>query len=252
MAITLGAFTFNTLTAQPYGFEELEAYSGLSARAWRVQGLCTVPQWAALTNAYTTWRDVRITDEDTLKSRAIGTTISFSGVAAGLSWSSVPCWFLSAPSGEQTGAYISVNFYVVDAEEYLEALLRQLEKNAEKDKALDPDLGTLTLSYGGHTAVLTLTKPPESYSNNPQVQLTATGRPYISGPLAATRVRDVEGTCDSTNWAAVQSWYEAIVIDSPGSGTWYPTTPPSATATAELQNGVKTTIYAVTLQLTQL
>ena len=55
MAITLGSFTFNTLTAQPYGFEELEAYSGLSARAWRVQGLCTQAQWASITNTYATW-----------------------------------------------------------------------------------------------------------------------------------------------------------------------------------------------------
>lgn len=252
MAITLGSFTFNTLTAQPYGFEELEAYSGLSARAWRVQGLCTQAQWASITNVYGAWRDARITDEDTLKSRVVGTTVSFSGNAAGLTFSATPCWFLAAPSGEQTGAYISVSFNVVDAAQYLDALLRQQEKNAERNKALDPDLGTLTISYGGYTAVLTLTKPPQTYSNNPTVQLTAAGKPYISGPLAATRVRDVEGTCDASNWASLQSWYETIVVATPGTGTWYPTTPPSATATAEIQNGVKTTIYAVTLQLTQL
>lgn len=252
MAITLGSFTFNTLTAQPYGFEELEAYSGLSARAWRVQGLCTQAQWASITNTYATWRSSRINDEDTLKSKVVGTTVSFSGSAAGLTWSAIPCWFLAAPSGEQTGAYISVRFDVVDAAQYLAALLAQQEKSRERDDALKPDLGTLTISYGGHSAVLTLTKPPQSYSNTPTVQLTAAGKPYISGPLAATRIRDVEGTCNEANWNALQSWYETIVIATPGTGTWYPTSPPTATATAEIQSGVKTTVYAVSLQLTQL
>lgn len=252
MAITLGSFTFNTLTAQPYGFEELEGYSGLSARAWRVQGLCTEAQWASITTTYSTWRDTRITDEDTLKSMVVGTTVNFSGSAAGLTWTDIPCWFLAAPTGEQTGAYISVSFSIVDAAEYLEALIAQEEKKAERDDALTPDLGILTISYGEHTAVLTLTKPPESYSNTPTVQLTATGKPYISGPLAATRIMDVEGTCDESNWIALQSWYEAIVIDTPAAGTWYPTSAPTATATAEIQDGVKTTVYSVTLQLTQL
>lgn len=252
MAITLGSFTFNLLTAQPYGFEELEAYSGLSARAWRVSGLCTEAQWASITTVYHDWRDLRIQDEDTLKSRVIGTTVSFTGSAAGLTWSAIPCWFLAAPRGEQTGAYITVSFDIVDAEEYLEALLAQEEKKAQRDDALKPDLGTITISYAGHTAVLTLTKPPQSYSNSPTVQLTAAGKPYISGPLAATRIRDVEGTCDATQWGYLQNWYEAIVIDTPGTGVWYPTSPPTATATAEIQDGVKTTIYAVSLQLTQL
>ena len=252
MAITLGSFSFNALTAQPYGFEELEAYSGISARAWRVSGLCTSAQWASITGVYSTWRDLRINDDDTLKSRTTGTTIGFSGSAAGLTWTNIPCWFLAAPRGEQTGAYLSVSFDVVDAAQYLAALLAQQEKNAEREEGLRPDLGEFTLSYAGHTAVLTLTKPPETYSNAPTVQLTASGLPYISGPLAATRVRDVEGTCDGTNWTALQSWYEAIVIATPAAGTYYPTSPPTASAAAEIVDGVKTTKYTVSLQLTQL
>lgn len=252
MAITLGSFTFNTLIEQPFGFEELEAYSGLSARAWRVSGLCTRAQWAQIITTYETWRAARITDEDTLKSRALGTTVSFTGIAAGLAWTNLPCWFLAAPAAQQTGAYHSVTFDIVDAAQYLAALLAQEEKRKQRSEALLPDLGQLTLSYEGHTAVLTLTKPPESYSNAPSVQLTAAGRPYISGPLNATRVRDVEGTCNITNWTALQSWYEAIVRATPAAGTYYPTTPPSASATAEIVNGVKTTEYSVTLQLTQL
>ena len=252
MAITLGNFTFNTLQSQPFGFEELEAYSGLSARAWRVTGLCTYAQWATLTSTYETWRATRITDEDTLKSRILGTTVSFTGTAAGLSWSAIPCWYLAAPSGEQLGAYISASFDIVDAEQYLAALLAQQKKNKEREDALKPDLGQLTLSYGGYTAVLTLTQPPETYASGPQVQQTAAGQPYISGVLNALRIRNIEGTCNSTNWTALQGYYEAIVRATPATGTWYPTTAPAATATAAIVNGVKTTEYAVTLQLTQL
>jgi len=252
MAITLGNFTFNTLTEQPFGFEELEAYSGLSARAWRVQGLCTRAQWATLTNTYETWRAVRINDVDTLKSRALGTTVSFTGTAAGLQFTAIPCWFLAAPKGNQTGAYISASFDIVDAAQYLAALLAQQEKNKQRDEALDPELGQITLSYGGHTAVLVLKKPAETYKDSPSVQLTAAGKPYISGPLNAIRVRDIEGTCNLTNWTALQNYYEAIVRATPAAGTYYPISSPSASATAKIVEGVKVTEYLVALQLAQL
>ena len=252
MAITLDTFTFKTLTEQPFGFEELEAYSGLSARAWRVQGLCTRAQWATLTTTYQTWRDTRITDVDTLKSRLLGTTVSFSGNAAGLQFAATPCWFLAAPSGNQTGAYISVSFDIVDAEQYLEALLAQEEKNKQRNEALEPDLGQITLSYGGNTAVLVLKKPAETYKDSPSVQLTAAGKPYISGPLNAIRVRDIEGTCNTANWTALQNYYEAIVRATPAAGTYYPITAPAASATAKIVEGVKVTEYLVTIQLAQL
>jgi hypothetical protein len=248
MAITLGSFTFNTLTAQPFGYEELEAYSGLSARRWRVSGLCTPAQWHSIITEYTTWRASRINDEDTLKSRVIGTTVSLTAKAAGVTWTGIACWFTAAPSAEQTGAYLSVSFELVDANQYLAALLAQQAKSEERNKALDPDLGTITIG----SAVLTLKKPPHTYANNPQVQLTATGQHYISGPLAASRIRDVEGTCNQTNWDLVQSWFEGIIPTTPAAGTWYPNSAPTASATAEIIDGVKTTIYTVSIQLIQL
>lgn len=248
MAITLGSFSCNTLTAQPFGYYEADTTAGLTARKWRISGLCTNTQWSALLSAYNSWRNTRINDEDTLKSRVVGTTINLSVAAAGQSWTSVPCWFLSAPSAEQVGAYLSVNAELVDAAQYLALLLAQEEKNKDKQDALKPDLGTITIGE----AVITLTKPPHTYTNNPQVQLTATGQHYISGPLRASRVRDVEGTCNATNWEALQEWYEDIVTTTPGVGTWYPTSPPAATAAAELMSGVKTTVYTVTIQLIQL
>jgi len=127
----------------------------------------------------------------------------------------------------QTGAYLSVSFNVVDSAQYLAALLAQAEKGKERTDAEKPNLGQITISYGGHTSVITLNKPPQTYSNGPTVQLTSAGKPFISGPLAALRVRDVEGTCDLANWNALQAWYEAIVIATPPAGTWFPTAAPT-------------------------
>jgi hypothetical protein len=248
MTITLGDFEFNTLTAQPFGYAETDTQAGLTARRWRIAGLCTNAEWQDLLSAYDAWQSDRKEDEDSLKSGVIGTTIPLTANANGITWTSVACWFLSAPGGEQTGAYVSVDAEVVDAVQALEVLLYQEEKNKQRSDALLPDLGTVTVG----TTVLTLLKPMETYDNSPQVALTAAGSHYISGPLTASRIQDIEGTCDATGWEDLLSWYEAIVQTTPVAGTWYPAAAPTATAEAVIDLGVKTTLYTVSLRLIQL
>lgn len=248
MSVTIGSFTCSALTAQPYGYEETDTRAGLTARKWILNGLLTVSQWADLLTVYNNWRNTRITDEDTLKSRVVGTTVNVSASANGQVVTSVPCWFISAPRGDQAGAYISVQAEVVDAAQALEVLLTEQEKQQEREKALRPDLGTLTIG----TTTLELLKPKETYANAPQVQLTAAGNHYISGPLTASRIHDAEGETDSSGWSGIQTWYEAIVQTTPSTGTWYPYSIPTASARAEIQSGVKTTIYTVTIQLIQI
>ena len=248
MTITLGDFTFNTLTAQPFGYAETDTQAGLTARRWRIAGLCTPAQWQDLIQVYNSWQGDRKEDEDSLKSGVIGTTVPLTANANGITWTSVACWFIQAPSGEQAGPYISVDAEVVDAIQALEVLLYQEEKNKQRSEALLPDLGTVTVG----TTVLTLLKPMETYDNNPQVALTAAGSHYISGPLTASRIRDIEGTCDSQGWEDLLDWYEAIVQTTPVVGTWYPATPPAASAEVVIDLGVKTTRYTVTLRLIQI
>lgn len=248
MTITLGTFTFNTLTAQPFGYAETDTQAGLTARRWRIAGLCTPAEWQDLLDTYDAWQSDRKEDEDSLKSGVIGTTVSLTANANGIVWTSVACWFTNAPSGEQAGAYISVDAEVVDAIQALEVLLYQEEKNKQRSEALLPDLGTVTVG----TTVLTLLKPMETYENSPQVALTAAGSHYISGPLTASRIRDIEGTCDTTGWEDLLAWFEAIVQTTPSAGTWYPAAPPTATAEAIIDLGVKTTRYTVNLRLIQL
>jgi len=140
MAITIGTFTCNYLTAQPYGYEG-EARTGLTARTFRVSGLLTKAQWQALISEYNTWRGTRINDQDTLLSEAVGTTISLTvGSANGISITGLACWFVEAPQGEQAGPYIQATAVLVDAAQALAVLLRQreLEKEQQLADAEDP------------------------------------------------------------------------------------------------------------------
>ena len=242
MTITIGtSFTTTRLQAQPFGYDESDTRKGLTAQKWRISGLLTPAEWQDLLAEYDAWRDLRITDQDTLVSGVVGTTVDFSGNANGISWSSIPCWFISAPSGEQLGAYISASVELVDAAQALEVLLRQEEKNKQNSNL--PDLGTVTLG----SATLTLTKPMETYQDTPQLQLTASGTHYLSGPLMATRLRNIEGTTDATGWGNVQSWYETSVAAVPTAGDWFPISAPSATAEVVVEAGVKATRYTVTV-----
>ena len=127
MTLTIGAFSTNALTAQPFGYEG-DARQGLTARKWSVSGLVTKAQWAALITVYETWRDLRITDSDTLLSGTVGSTVSFTGTGFGQSWSAISCWFTSPPSATPAGVYLDASCELVDATQALQALLREAEK----------------------------------------------------------------------------------------------------------------------------
>lgn len=145
MTITIGSFTCSTLTAQPFGYEG-EARTGLTARSFVISGLLTPAQWQALLGAYNGWRNTRITDQDTLLSKTVGTTIALTVAANGVSVSALPCWFVEAPTGEQAGAYISTSVTLVDAAQALAVLLREQELANERQiaEAEDVDCAVIT------------------------------------------------------------------------------------------------------------
>ena len=408
MTITIGGFTCQTLTAQPFGYEG-DARAGLTARTFQISGLLTPAQWQALLSAYNGWRNTRITDQDTLLSETVGTTIALTVAANGVNVSALACWFVEAPTGEQTGAYISANVLLVDAAQALAVLLREREladereiaeaqdvncaviaanlqrqkdetdceitalqtgladdfadqellrqkidaeaqsaaytsgtanltavktaeanvelldkqaqlsgraanaaniaaadlnlevqtnqaqatafaanttplANREKAKfdvelleyaakitaltsgtrladlktarALDavyekfisedlPNLGTVTLG----SATVTLTKPMDTRSDGPQVALTATGTSYITGPLVAHEVRQIEGIITAGTYANVLTWYDTTIATIPGAGSYFPVTAPTASAEPFLISGAKSTRYTVSLEV---
>jgi hypothetical protein len=241
---TIGTAQFPTLTAQPFAYDETDVRAGLTARKWVLQGLLKPSEWVALLGVYDGWRNARINDPDTLVSGTVGTTIALTGKGAGSqTWTSVACWFSSAPSAEQAGKYVAVTVELVDANQALAIILKQQEAEEEAEDL--PDFGTYTIG----TTVLTLLKPPDAYATGPSLTLAATGKHYIEGPLVVQKVKDLEGTTNSAGWDGVRTWYETQLVSTPPAGTWFPVSSPTATAENKVIGGVKTTQYTVSIQL---
>lgn len=258
MTITIGTFTCDLLTVQPMGYEG-EARTGLTARTFQISGLLTPAQWQGLISQYNSWRDIRITDPDTLISGTVGTTVNLTVSANGISVSSLPCWFAEAPSAEQTGAYISATVVMVDAAQALQVLLREKEKTQDP---LIPSFGNWYIVTGtpdkivpslgvGETAAATLVlqKDPVTYQDGPQLTLATTGAHVIQGPLTTTKIRSIEATTASASWAVVQTWYEEVVASIPAVNSWFPVTPPVATGEIIITGGAKSTRYTVNFDL---
>ena len=246
--ITINGLTFTPLTAQPFGYEG-EARTGLTARTFRCAGLLTPAQWATMVGIYDTWRASRIADADTLSSGTVGTTVTLTtGSINGLSVTGLACWFTDAPTGEQAGAYVSASCTLVDAAQALAVLLRGEEKSRQGSEARVPNLGTVTLG----SAVVTLTRPMETRRDGPQVALTAGGVSYITGPLVAHKIRQIEGYISSGTFADVLSWYDTTIASTPASGSWFPVSEPTATAEVIISGGAKSTRYSVSLTALQL
>lgn len=242
MTFTIGTFSYTggNFVAQPFGYDESDTKAGLVARKIRLSALMTAVDWAALVANFNSWRDARILDPDSKTSNSIGTTVAVTFSANGVSWSAVPCWYLQAPEGQQTGAYVQATVELVDAAQALEVLQKSDEKSQERFY-----FGTFTVG----STVLNLIRPPQTYQDTPSLALTASGNTYVTGPLAATRVRQLEGDTDAAGWTDIQSWFEAAVAAVPGSNQWFPVSAPSATAEALIVDGVRTDRYTVSLTL---
>ncbi len=252
MTITIGSFTCSFLTAQPFGYEG-EARSGLTARTFQISGLLTPAQWQSLVSEYNSWRNTRISDQDTALSGVVGTTIALTANANGVSVSALACWFADPPSGEQTGAYISASVTLVDAAQALAVLLREQEKSRQNSEASIPSLGTVTLTRAsGVSPIITLTKPMLTRQDGPSVALTATGVSYVTGPLVAHKVRDIEGYLTTGTFDNVLSWFDETIAAVPAATSWFPISPPTATAEVIIDGGVKATRYTVTLTALQI
>lgn len=254
MTVTIGTFSCNALTAQPFEYEG-DARTGLTSRTFRISGLLTPAQWKALVTEYDTWRNLRITDADTLLSGVVGTTVSLTITDTnGLSVTSLPCWFAEAPSGPQVGAYVSASCVLVDAAQALAVLLRSTEKSRQNQEATaKPNLGTITFTRASGTSpVVTLTAPAKTRQDGPSVALTSTGTSYITGPLTSHRVRQIEGYLSTGTDDDLLAWYDETVAAVPSPTSWFPTEPPRFTAEGIISGGVKSTRYNVSLTAVQI
>lgn len=248
MSVTINGLTIGSLTAQPFAYESENVRAGLVARSWNVSGLLTSSELANLQSIFDTWRAARIQDPDSLESDSVGTTVSLSASANGLTASGVACWFIDAPSFDQVGAYVQASFGLVDAAEALAVAKRSLEKSTSADAGLTPAYGTLTL--GGVT--ITLTEHAETLDDLPTLDRTAAGYPFLTGPLTCSRVRNIRGTLNSyADFTTLFNWVISQSGTTPSVGDWYPTSPPTATAEVKIVGGLKTTQWSVAITVEQ-
>ena len=248
MTLTIGSFSTNNLTAQPLGYDG-SSPDGLTARRWRIAGLLSSDEWDALVSEYDNWRDARITDHDTLSTANIGTTVSFSGTGFGStgSWSTIPCWFASPPSAEQVGAYVSATVELVDANQSLEALLRQKEK--ERQNAEDrPNLGTITIAKVDLKPI----DPPYSRTDVPVPTLTAAGHHYLSGPFDSTQTRRIRAYVNPTEYATLLDWFDGKLRESPVVDEWWPLGFPEPNIEYIIEDGVKIVRYTIEISFVKI
>lgn len=249
MTATIAGHAYPFLyTAQPFGYLEGETQQGLTARRWTLQGLLSGAEWSTLLTGYNTWRDARITDQDTLLSGAVGTTVTLSISANGVSVSNVACWYSQAPTGTQVGNYVEATVELVDANQQLAVLLRTKEKGRQAEEAMEGTYGTLTFG----SAVVTLTQPADGRVGGPTIGRSAAGKSVIEGPYTASSTRRVVGYISSGTPADLRSWYDTTLATT-STGTWYPDGDlPPPRGEVIISGGVKSTRYSVEFAVRQL
>lgn len=258
VGFTIGTAQFPTLTAQPFSYEQTDTRAGLTAREWILQGLLKPSEWLSLLDVYDGWRDTRISDASTNLSESVGTTVNLSGKGAGgETWTSVPCWFTEAPTGEQVGAYINVSVKLVDAAQALEVLLRSQEKSNEEG-----ELPTLFYLYASGTTIASSETLPVSSNwtirvteytrrreNAPTYGFTALGTTYVSGSILSHNAATYTGYIIDGEDTDILATYDAQVAITSAPGSIVIFQPPEFTYESIISNGVRTVRYPVTLTL---
>jgi hypothetical protein len=92
----------------------------------------------------------------------------------------------------------------------------------------------------------------ETRQDGPSVALTATGVSYVTGALAAHKVRQIEGYLSSGTYDDLLSWYDTTIAAVPAATSWFPTSAPSATAEVIISGGAKSTRYSVSITALQI
>lgn len=242
MGVTIDELELSRLVVLPLAWDEVNVRNGIVAREWEFDGLLSAADAAAVQDLFANWAATRA-GEAGPSTGEIGTTVAFSGAAAGITWEEVPCWFSAAPTTPRIGGKYRCNFRLVDAEQAVAAEMAQLERAADEEL----DYGTFTIAG----VELTLLEQPEGFSNGPSVDLSAAGTDVITGPLAVRDLLQIRGyTTDATAWTTIKTWYRSRVstrLMAPG--TWYPVSPPAMQMERRAEGGEPTVRYLIDVDL---
>lgn len=243
MAVTIDALTIARLRVQPVSYEESSVREGRAARQWLIEGLVQAADAVAVDNAFAAWLTTRSADPDTLTSGVVGTTVAFSGAAGGQTWTTVACWFTSAPETTAAGGgWYRVSFTLVDAAQALAVLLLDQEAASTAEEI---DHGTYTLG----STTLTLLEQPDGFTGGPTLERTASGGLVKVGPVSAIETKAIKGWTNEAGWTAIKAWYPTALLASYSSGAWFPVNEPTMTREAVVIEGVKTTRCVVSITL---
>ena len=242
MSVTIDGTTIKGLQAFPFTYSGGDVSRGLVARAWKVRGIVNRTDLAAVYSSFATWRTNRLADA--YNDGTVGSTVKLTTSLPAGTVTDLAVWFDEAPSANPVGAngiYHDLQFSVVDAAQALAIAKREKDFDAQGK----PSFGTFT--WGEVT--LELTQPPDTFQSLPQLSLSATGKTYVSGPLVAQKAKKIVGETTATGWSTLRTHIETIAESgtAPAAGSWWPVSPP--TATAELRG--TTTVYTVTLDLAE-
>lgn len=240
------SFTYPNLAQHPLAFDAQQVTRGRTAEALDLSGLLLKPQADSLLAIFRAWRNAKLPEEPPERTGSVGATVAVSGGGPGFSWSNRACWFREAPACEQVGPFTRVRLSVVDANQALAILLRDIEEGQEEP--LSTNQGTLTL--GG--AVINLTARPDSRADLPRAELSPSGAHIITGPLTLSETREVRGWVTAADLTTLESWVNTTVATTPAANSWFPTAWTTPTAFLRRDAGTVTTAYEVGLTLVKI
>ena len=244
MAVTLDELTLDRIVVLPPAWDEVDVRNGIVAREWEFDGILLADDCASLQELFAGWAAARA-GEPGPSTGTTGTTVAFTGAAAGESWTNVACWFSAAPVTPRIGAKYRCSFRLVDAAQAVAAELALLERTADEEL----DYGTFTLAG----VELTLLEQPEGFSDGPGVEPSAGGTDVIRGPLLARDTLQIRGyTTDAQGWPAIKTWYRNKVSTLAAGGTWYPTSAPAMRQERRAAGGAVVTRYLIDVDLRKL
>jgi len=144
------------------------------------------------------------------------------------------------------GMFCRVSITLVDASQALAILLRQGEEEAEQAAQLN--LGTITFG----SAVVNLTARPDGFTDLPALALTPAGGHVLTGPLAVTETRRVQGWVTAANLTALETWLKTTTAASPSTGGWFPTEWSEPVAKRRADGGTIGTYYDVAFAVSKI
>ena len=238
------SFTYPNLSQHPLAFDAVDVRRGRAPEMLQPSGLLLKSQADSLVNMFRAWKATRLAQEAPERTGTVGEVVLVTAKGPGYSgasaWSNRAAWFDSFDKPAQVGPYTRVGLTLVDANQALAVILRELEEQEEQEEALN--LGTLT--FGG--AVVNLTARPDNLSGLPQLELSPTGAHIITGSLATVDVREVRGWVTAANLTALETWVKTTAATpTPAANSWFPTAWSTPVARLKRNAGVVSTVYDV-------